>query len=456
MYNSTDTIAALATPVGESGIAVIRISGPQALDVLSTVLRTPAGNVFDAWEHRRLYHGYFVEESGERVDEVMASVLRGPDSYTGEDVVEISCHGGLAVVQRVLHVLFGRTRPAEAGEFTRRAFLNGKIDLIQAEAVADLIHARTEVQRVAAERQLAGELSRRIDTLADEMLLLLGDLEARIDFIEEGIEALDIPAALARIHSQRVALDELLASAPMARVLRDGFRVVIAGPVNAGKSSLFNRLLGESRAIVTEIPGTTRDVLRETLVIDGVPFVLHDTAGLREQTSDRVEQLGMGRTTDALGQADLVLFVVDGSEMRPADPGLAQALGALDANRSIVLINKADLPARTHGAIDGLRVSAVSGVGLDELRTTVLARTGALELARMARERSVLNARLARLLEDARSELSELGGMIRDGQPLELVAEKAREALHLYEEATGRRYHDGLLDVIFSRFCIGK
>jgi tRNA modification GTPase len=456
VYNSTDTIAALATPVGESGIAVIRISGPQALDVLSTVLRTPAGNVFDAWEHRRLYHGYFVEESGERVDEVMASVLRGPDSYTGEDVVEISCHGGLAVVQRVLHVLFGRTRPAEAGEFTRRAFLNGKIDLIQAEAVADLIHARTEVQRVAAERQLAGELSRRIDTLADEMLLLLGDLEARIDFIEEGIEALDIPAALARIHSQRVALDELLASAPMARVLRDGFRVVIAGPVNAGKSSLFNRLLGESRAIVTEIPGTTRDVLRETLVIDGVPFVLHDTAGLREQTSDRVEQLGMGRTTDALGQADLVLFVVDGSEMRPADPGLAQALGALDANRSIVLINKADLPARTHGAIDGLRVSAVSGVGLDELRTTVLARTGALELARMARERSVLNARLARLLEDARSELSELGGMIRDGQPLELVAEKAREALHLYEEATGRRYHDGLLDVIFSRFCIGK
>jgi tRNA modification GTPase len=456
VFNATDTIAALATPVGESGIAVIRVSGPQALDVLSTVLRTPSGTGFDAWEHRRLYHGDFVEESGERVDEVMASVMRGPDSYTGEDVVEVSCHGGLAVVQRILHVLFARTRPAEAGEFTRRAFLNGKIDLIQAEAVADLIHARTEVQRVAAERQLAGELSRRIDALADDMLLLLGDLEARIDFIEEGIEALDIPAALARIHSQRAALDELLASAPMSRVLRDGFRVVIAGPVNAGKSSLFNRLLGESRAIVTEIPGTTRDVLRETLVIEGVPFVLHDTAGLREQTNDRVEQLGMGRATDALSQADLVLFVVDGSETLPADPGLTQALGALDANRCIVLINKADLPARTNGATRGLRVSAVSGVGLDELRATMLARTGALDLARLARERSVLNARLARLLEDARSELNELGGMIRDGQPLELVAEKARDALHLYEEATGRRYHDGLLDVIFSRFCIGK
>ena len=456
MFNATDTIAALATPVGESGIAVIRMSGPQALGVLSEVLRQPSGKAFGEWEHRRLYHGDFVEASGERVDEVMASVMRGPDSYTGEDVVEISCHGGLAVVQRILHVLFGRTRPAEAGEFTRRAFLNGKIDLIQAEAVADLIHARTEVQRVAAERQLAGELSRRIDALADDMLLLLGDLEARIDFVEEGIEALDMPGTLARLAAQRAALDELLASAPMSRLLRDGFRVVIAGPVNAGKSSLFNRLLGESRAIVTEIPGTTRDVLRETLVIDGVPFVLHDTAGLRGETSDRVEQLGIGRTTDAVGQADLVLFVVDGSEMLPADAGLTQTLTTLDATRSIVLINKADLPARTNGELAGLRVSAVTGMGLDELRATMLARTGALDLARMARERSVLNARLARLLEDTRTELNGLDGMIQAYEPLELVAEKAKEVLHLYEEATGRRYHDGLLDTIFSRFCIGK
>jgi tRNA modification GTPase len=390
------------------------------------------------------------------VDEVMASVMRGPESYTGEDVVEISCHGGLAVVQRILHVLFGRTRPAEAGEFTRRAFLNGKIDLIQAEAVADLIHARTEVQRVAAERQLAGELSRRIDVLADQMLVLLGDLEARIDFIEEGIEALDLPTVLSRIAAQRGALDELLASAPMARVLKDGFRVVIAGPVNAGKSSLFNRMLGESRAIVTEIPGTTRDVLRETLVIDGVPFVLHDTAGLRDETTDRVEQLGMGRTADAMGEADLVLFVLDGSEKLATDPGLNQSLGTLDATRSIVLINKADLPARTNGEIDGLRVSALTGAGLNELRTLMLARTGAADLARMARESSVLNARLVRLLGDARLQLMELAEMIRRSEPLELVAETARETLYLYEEATGRRYQEGLLDVIFSRFCIGK
>jgi len=456
VFNSTDTIAALATPVGESGIAVIRVSGPQALEVLSAVLRQASGKGFEGWEHRRLYHGYFVDEAGERVDEVMASVMRGPESYTGEDVVEISCHGGLAVVQRVLEVLFRHARPAEAGEFTRRAFLNGKIDLIQAEAVADLIHARTEVQRVAAERQLSGELSRRIDRLADDMLVLLGDLEARIDFIEEGIEALDIPGALDRIAAQRASLDELLASAPMARVLRDGFRVVIAGPVNAGKSSLFNRLLGESRAIVTEIPGTTRDVLRETLVIDGVPFVLHDTAGLRDESTDRVEQLGMGRTADAVDQADLVLFVLDGSNGHDDSAAGRRSLEALDATRSIVLINKADLPESTHGAVAGVRVSALTGAGLDELRATMLARTGALELARVARERSVLNARLVSLLDDARAQLDELALMIRHSEPMELVAEKAREALHLYEEATGRRYHDGLLDVIFSRFCIGK
>ena len=457
MYSATDTIAALSTPVGESGIAVIRVSGPQTVEILSPLLRTTGGRAFDAFEHRRLYHAYFVDPAGERVDEVMVAVMRGPESYTGDDVVEISCHGGMAVVRRVLELLFGAgARPAEAGEFTRRAFLNGKIDLIQAEAVADLIHAQTEIQRVAAERQLAGELSARIDRLADDMLLLLGDLEARIDFIEEGIEALDFPDILSRIAAQRSGLDDLLASAPVARVLRDGFRVVIAGPVNAGKSSLFNRLLGESRAIVTEIPGTTRDVLRETLIIEGIPFVLHDTAGLREETRDRVEQMGMGRTSDALQQADVVLFVLDGSEAEAIDVTTRQALGGLDAARSIVLINKVDLRTTLNGSVDGLRVSAVTGQGLGELRAAMLEKTGSARLARVASEGAVLNARLVGLLEEARTHLGMLEQMVTREEPLELIAHRARQALAQYEEATGRRYHDGLLDAIFSRFCIGK
>lgn len=458
MYSATDTIAALSTPVGESGIAVIRISGQESFAVLDRVLRQPSARPFEgAWEHRRLYHAGFVDSTGERVDEVMVAIMRGPESYTGDDVAEISCHGGTAVVRRVLEVLFASgARPAEAGEFTRRAFLNGKIDLIQAEAVADLIHARTELQRAAAERQLAGELSLRIDRLADDMLLLLGDLEARIDFVEEGIESVDVPETLARLRRQRKDLEDLLASAPVSRLLRDGFRVVIAGPVNAGKSSLFNRLVGESRAIVTEIPGTTRDVLRETLVIDGVPFVLHDTAGLRETTSDRVEELGMGRTSDAMHEADVVLFVVDGSSKEPMDGGTRRALAGLDAARSIVLINKADLPAAINGGVGGVRVSALTGAGMEGLRTALVEKTGSARLARMARESALLNARLVRLLEEARLQLDDLEAMIQRADALELVAHRAREVLAQYEEATGRRYHEGLLDTIFSRFCIGK
>ncbi len=458
MYSSTDTIAALSTPVGESGIAVIRVSGPEALDVVCSFLRSSAGRALDAaLEHRRLYHAHFVDASGGRVDDVMVAVMRGPESYTGDDVVEISCHGGTAVVRRILELLFAAVvRPAEAGEFTRRAFLNGKIDLIQAEGVADLIHARTEIQRAVAERQLAGELSGRIDRLADDMLLLLGDLEARIDFIEEGIEALDFPETLSRIAAQGKDLELLLASAPVSRILRDGFRVVIAGPVNAGKSSLFNRLLGESRAIVTEIPGTTRDVLRETLVVDGIPFVLHDTAGLREETSDRVEQMGMGRTSDAIQQADVVLFVLDGSDAAPLDAQTRRSLGGLDDARSIVLINKADLPVALDAPARGIRVSALDGRGLDDLRASLLEKTGAARLATMARDGAVLNARLINLLEEARDHLSALHGMVTRAEPLELVAHRARLVLAQYEEATGRRYHDGLLDTIFSRFCIGK
>ena len=464
----TDTIAALSTPPGESGIAVVRMSGSRALDALATVLRTPAGGAFEPpWEHRRLYHGGFFDAQGARVDDVMAAVMRGPESYTGEDVVEISCHGGSAVVARVLEVLFsGEARPAEPGEFTKRAFLNGKMDLIQAEAVADLIHARSELQRSVAERQLAGGLSRRLGALADDMLGLLGVVEANIDFIEEGIDALNVPEALGIISRQREEIDDLLGSAALARPLRDGYRVVIAGPVNAGKSSLFNRLVGEARAIVTEIPGTTRDVLRETLVIDGVPFVLHDTAGLRAVAVDRVEAIGMDRAVDATQAADAVLFVIDASA-RELDVDSLDSLRDLDATRSLVVINKVDLldgsgVAAEHrtstvaARIESLRVSALTGRGMEELRAAMVRLTGAEALTRMARDRAVLNARLVALLEDARVQLAELAGMLRDREPLELIAVRARSVLADYEEAVGRKYHDGLLDAIFSRFCIGK
>jgi tRNA modification GTPase len=460
MSRHTDTIAALATPPGESGLAVIRVSGEQALGVLSRVLRTLAGQPFSGeWEHRRLYHGRFFAPGETPVDDVMAAVMRGPESYTGEDVVEVSCHGGSAVVARVLETLFAHdVRPAEPGEFTRRAFLNGKMDLIQAEAVADLIHARTELQRSVAERQLRGGLSSRIDTLADEMLGLLGLIEANIDFIEEGIDALNVPDALAIVERQQAAIDDLLASAAFARPLRDGYRVVIAGPVNAGKSSLFNRLVGESRAIVTEIPGTTRDVLRETLSIDGIPFVIHDTAGLRDDVPDRVESIGIDRARDAAQGADVVVFVIDGSEA--VTPAMQQAAGQLDGTRAVMVINKVDRPERwdppASPGVTEVRTSAETGEGLGELKAALLRLARSDELTRMARDRVILNARLAALLESARGPLADLGLSIRDREALEILAARAREVLSYYEEATGRRYGDELLDVIFSRFCIGK
>ncbi len=464
MNHSFDTIAALSTPPGEAGIAVLRVSGPRALEVLDLVLRTPTGQRFDAeWEHRRLYHGAFVDAHGERVDDVMAAVMRAPESYTGDNVVEISCHGGSAVVARVLETLFARgARPAAPGEFTQRAFLNGKMDLIQAEAVADLIHARTELQRVVAERQLRGTLSRRIDALADAMMTLLALVEANIDFIEEGIDAFDIPAALTTITRQRAELDDLLATAPLSRPLREGYRVVIAGPVNAGKSSLFNRLIGEAHAIVTEIPGTTRDVLRETVVMEGIPFVLHDTAGLRDQTTDRVEAIGVDRAVDAAQNADVVLFVVDGSIGDPlAGSDARVAFARLDASRALVVLNKVDRvpgvkPTLPRPDLDLVHASALTGDGVDEIRRSLLQLVGSEALAQSARDRTILNARLVALLADARGRLDMLGQSVEAREPLEILAVQARDVLGLYEEATGRRYHDGLLDAIFSRFCIGK
>jgi tRNA modification GTPase len=335
------------------------------------------------------------------------------------------------------------------------------MDLIQAEAVADLIHARSEIQRVAAERQLAGGLSRRIDVLADQMLVLLGTLEANIDFVEEDIDLVDVPAALAVIAGQEEELSALLASAPMSRPLRDGFRVVLAGPVNAGKSSLFNRLVGESRAIVTEIPGTTRDVLREAVVVDGVPFLFHDTAGLRQGVTDRVEAIGVDRAESALQSADVVLFVLDASDEVGLDENARRGLRELDAARSIVVLNKTDLPAGLDIAssrpdLPRVRVSATTGAGIDALWSEIRRLSGSEAMARMARERAILNARLAGLLADARVCLRDLAGMLAEGEALELSAQRAREVLSRYEEATGRRYQEGLLDTIFARFCIGK
>jgi tRNA modification GTPase len=455
-----ETIAALSTPAGESGIAVVRMSGAQALGVLDAMFSTRGPKA--PWEHRRLYHGHLVDRSGETIDDVMCAVMRAPDSYTGQDTVEISCHGNVLLVRRVLNLMFSHgARPAEAGEFTKRAFLNGKMDLIQAEAVADLIHAKSELQRQVAHRQLSGGLSERIGSLAGELLELLGIIEANIDFIEDGIDTIDVPGSLSLLDRHTRELDDLLKSAEFSKPFRDGYDVVIAGQVNAGKSSLFNRLIGENRAIVTDIPGTTRDVIREPIVLEGVVFIVQDTAGLRG-TRDRVESIGVDLAEAAVAKADLVLFVIDAAAALPAD--LAQRLRGLLPDRTIVIMNKMDLPARIDEArfrhdFPGFRIvhsSVPRGDGLDELKKTLIEYVGRERLDWVARERVVLNARLADLLDRARGRIGVLRENLGRRAPLEILALDARDALQLYETATGKRYTNDLLDTIFSRFCIGK
>lgn len=465
MDDGQHTIAALSTPPGESGIAVVRVSGPTSLEILRGVFRTTHGETFDGeWEHRRLYHGVVVGDGEEPIDEVMCAVLKAPDTYTGEDTVEISCHGSVLIASALLGLMFDRgARPSEAGEFTRRAFLNGKMDLIQAEAVADLIHARSDLQRRVAHEQLSGGLSRRIDRLADQILELLGIIEVNIDFIEEDIDTLDRGGAIALLDEQRDELDDLLESAPLSQPFREGYRVAIAGPVNAGKSSLFNRLVGERRAMVTEIPGTTRDVLREPVIIDGLLFVFHDTAGVRGGAAEnRLESIGIDLANEAVRSADLVLYVVDASQ--PPSDELIEALGKLDRVDALLVANKIDLPeSQTVATLEELRpeircirVSAETGEGVEELRHQMIQTVAGDELSRIARERVVLNSRLVSLLDSAREKIDALAACLKVDNRLEIMALEAREMLGLYEEATGRRYHADLLDTIFSRFCIGK
>ncbi|UCG52608.1 MAG: tRNA uridine-5-carboxymethylaminomethyl(34) synthesis GTPase MnmE [Candidatus Latescibacterota bacterium] len=457
------TIAALSTPPGESGIAVVRISGSHALPILSTIFRTKDGSIGkDAWEHRRLYHGVIYDGASEAIDDVICAVMRSPESYTGEDVVEISCHGNTLLVSRILRLIFDNgARSAEPGEFTKRAFLNGKIDLIQAEAVSDLIHAKSELQRKVAREQLSGTLSNRINRLAEELLDLLGIVEANIDFIEEGIETLDFDAAVSMVKTHRQELGDLLEWSSLSRPFREGYRVVIAGPVNAGKSSIFNRLIGENRAIVTEVPGTTRDVIREPIVVDGLLFVLQDTAGLRG-TRDLVESIGVDLAETTAGEADVVVFVVDGSE--PLSTETCSRLERLESDRSFVVVNKIDLPAEvtagrlktTYPRLRIISVSVETGDGFGELKQTLVESVGRDQLNWIARERVVLNSRLISLLEGAKTRLASCEKSFAGRAPLEILALEVREVLSLYETATGKRYTDDLLDSIFSRFCIGK
>lgn len=438
-----DTIAALATPVGAGAIAVIRISGPQAIACADKVFRGNA-KLRDAVPGRVL-RGAIVDRDA-AVDEVLVTVFRAPRSYTGEDVVEISGHGGAAVARSVLRaVLEAGAQPAPPGEFTRRAFLNGKMDLTQAEAVMDLINARGEAAAKAAVAQLEGRLGREIEAVREALLMTLAHLEAFIDFPEEGIDPESGAVLAGRVDDLLMRVERLLSTADEGRMLREGVRLVIHGEPNVGKSSLLNLLLGYDRAMVSDIPGTTRDTIEENLTLRGIPFRIVDTAGLRE-SDNPLEQEGMRRTRLHMAQADVAVRVVDSA---------AAATGIPASAGEILVLNKIDLLAEVPQVAGAVAMCCLDGRGLEELVEAVVGRVDLASLDRIA-ESVAVNERHRRCLVAARDDLEQAKLSLRRGDAPELTAVELRSALAGLGEITGAGDAEEVLDRIFSSFCIGK
>jgi tRNA modification GTPase len=450
-----DTIAAISTPIGEGGLAVVRLSGNDALAIASRCFKA-LGEHSTSPEKASTHTIHYgkIQRAGKTVDEVMLGVLRAPRTFTREDMVEISCHGGVLPAKLVLDaVLEAGARLAGPGEFTKRAFLNGRIDLAQAEAVADLIHARTELALDAANEQLAGKLSKRIEKLRDEMVQTLAHIEAHIDFPDEDI-APDTKEALIRRLERGVAfMDELLRTAAEGQILRRGIRAAIIGRPNAGKSSLLNQLLGHERAIVSPIPGTTRDTIEETANIRGIPVIFVDTAGLRE-AKDQIEAEGIRRSHESLARAELVLHVLDASE-----PLAAEDRARFDqfvAKKHIVVLNKMDRPRKLNfSGAAAVEVSCATGRGLEQLKDRIkeMVWSGTIggEMTQV-----MINSRHQEALQRARRHTLLCLEAFKSDQTVELIAMDLRIAVNAVGEIVGKTTTEDILDSIFSQFCLGK
>lgn len=441
-----ETIAAIATPPGEGALAVIRISGIKALDVADMVFRGKA--MPSRTEERRVLFGAIIDSNGETVDEVLLTTFRNPRSYTGEDLVEISGHGGPVVSSRVLAaVLSAGARMARPGEFTERAFLNGKLDLTRAEAVMDLIGAQTERAAKAATGQLEGRLGAAINALRAEILEAVAHLEAFIDFPEEGIDPESGEVLRRRMESVESRLVSLLATANEGRLLREGITLALCGAPNAGKSSLLNRLLGFDRSIVSETAGTTRDTIEERASLGGYPFRMIDTAGLRE-TDDAVEREGVERARRAAGDADLLLHLVDASAQKgPVAPLFPDEL---------MVFNKVDLVKDRSALSAGITISCHTGEGIESLVAAILTKVTGRNASEAAHDVTAINTRHRDCLRKAQGHLAAAIALLESGEPPELVAVELRSALGDVGEIVGEAGTEEILGKIFSSFCIGK
>lgn len=449
-----DTIVAVATPPGEGGIGILRLSGPKAPEVVEQIWRGKLA--LPQFSSHRMYFGEFWDpHKDEKLDEGLAVWMKAPRSYTGEEVLELHVHGGPLILNLILEVLTGLgLRPAEPGEFTRRAYLNGKIDLLQAEAVGELIHAQSEAAWRNARGQLEGRLSKEIGVLREQVIGFLARVEAAIDFPEEDIELIDPTRTLSEIRALCAVLDKWMEKFQLGRLLREGVRVALVGRPNVGKSSLLNRLLGEEKAIVHDQPGTTRDVVEGTLHLGGIAFQIFDTAGIREGQG-AVEREGILRSKKAAEQADLTLWILDLSQpLNEEDREIGKALNS----QTLVVKNKVDLGATWENWPQGweaIETSMKSGVGLETLQEAILKKSGLSSL----QERShafLNNARHREALGLAKTSLLRAEQALVGKMPVECVAADLREASLVLGNLLGEVSTEDILDQVFSQFCLGK
>lgn len=455
-----DTIAAISTPPGEGGISIVRVSGNTALDVAEKIFK---GKDLHTVKSHTINYGHIVNpKTKHTVDEVMVSVMLAPKTYTCEDVVEINCHGGIVPTNDILQLLLSNgARMAKPGEFTERAFLNGRVDLSQAEAVMDLIRAKTDRSMKVALNQLDGDLSHLIKNLRQDILDVLAQVEVNIDYPEyDDVETMTSKLLREKAVEVKAQIKQLLQTAQEGKILRDGLATAIVGHPNVGKSSLLNRMLHEDKAIVTDVAGTTRDVLEEYVNVRGVPLKLVDTAGIRE-TNDKVEKIGVERSRKAIKTADVVLLVLDSSN--PLSDEDRQLIKVTDEAKRIIILNKTDLPMQLDTdelfnlvpEDQVIRTSATEGVGLDDLKEKISKLFfGGIE----SNQNSVIvtNARHIGLLNQAEEALDSVLQGLKDGMPVDLVQIDMTRCWEFLGEITGDSYQDELLDQLFSQFCLGK
>lgn len=457
--NLNDTIAAISTPIGEGGISVLRVSGDKTFEIVGNIFFKDKNgeNRFDiSRESSHTIHFGYIFENGFLIDEVLVSIFKNPHSYTGEDLVEISTHGGAYIVQKILLLLLkSGSRHAEPGEFTKRAFLNGKLDLSQAEAVADLIKAKTESAHLSSIKQLEGSLSEFVKKTRQELIDITSLIELELDFAEEDLEFVkkdDLKEKIQRLSSK---IESILESYIVGKIIREGINLVIAGKPNSGKSSLFNYLLKTNRAIVSTVPGTTRDYIEESLNIKGVLFNLIDTAGLR-MSSDEIESEGIKRSFAKIDEADLLLYLIDSSEnMKLIDECLDYFKKNFNKEKSLIIFTKTDIASEDFNK-DGIKVSLFKDESIERLKEEMIRKVVSEDITKKAGNIILTNMRHKICLENVILSLDDAVKSINKNMSGEYISVDLRNALNFLGEITGEVTNEDILNNIFQKFCVGK